>query len=768
MKVHMQFRLSGPLSRVLAPARGGNGTGDSLPGNYPAYTPDDEPEHGPLLELWCFFRRNPAKIVIATLLGILASIAFTLPQTRIYQAMATLEIQEMNENFLDFKETSPVSEGNPSAAISGIQTQLRIITSTTLIERVLDKLPPEHLPPRSKLQQLLHRGAKASERANVPPVSDRDAAVEHARQNLHVKDARQTRIVDLLYDSPDPHYAAAFVNTLAQEYIDQNVEARWKMSQRTAEWLQRQLGEMRKKLADSEDRLQSYARRSKLLFTEDKQSPTEEKLRQVQEALSKAEEDRMAKQALMETSLNTAPEALPEVLNDISLRDYQNKLTDLRRQRAELSTVFKPNFDLVKRLDAQISTLESALNTERAAILQRIRNDYESAVRREKLLDSSYAAQSDVVSAEGERAVQYGILKRDVDSNRQLYELMLHRVNETSIASAMRASNVRIVDPGRDPSRPYKPVLALNLLWGITVGLLAGVAMAVVSERGDRRIHKPGDLGFHLSVPELGAVPSANGRLAAKVGYMRGTLPTTDENLAPNTHTSLGLRRFRPANISNQACVELVAWQQRSSIIAESFRAILTSILFSNGEGNSPKVIVITSALPGEGKTTVASNTAAALARIGKRVLLIDADLRRPRLHDVFSVTQDYGLFDLLTSGAKDYRDLLSYVIQETSIPGAFLLVSGPMSADAPDLLHSEAMSDLLRQARHSFDMVVIDTPPMLDLPDARVLGRMSDGVVLVVRAGMTTRDVALTVKQRLHEDGITFLGTVLNNWTPG
>jgi capsular exopolysaccharide synthesis family protein len=711
-----------------------------LPESYHRYSSAHASESGPFFELWHFVRRHPARILIGTLLGILISAAYTVPQTRIYQATATVEIQEMNENFMDFKGALPVSESHPSGASTGMQTQLRILTSYTLLGRVVDNLPPEQLIPESRLRQLWRRIVKTP----APAAPDRDARIDHARDNLTVRDTRQTRIVDISYDSPDPEYAAAFVNTLAQEYIEQNVEARWKMSQHTAEWLSRQLGEMRKKLADSEDRLQTYARRSGLLFTAEKQNPSEDKLRQVQQSLSKAQEERMGKQALWETSQNTPPEGLAEVLNDISLRDYQNKLTDLRRQRAELGTVFKPNFDMVKRLDAQIATLEVALKNERAAILQRIHNDYESSVRHENLLNNSYAAQSDLVAREGEKAVQYGILQREVDSNRQLYELMLHRVNETSIASAMRASNVRVVDPGKAPRRPYKPSMQLNLFWGISAGMLAGMALSIMSERADRRIRYPGDLALHLSVPELGSVPAANGSLVEKTNYARGALPK-----------------------ASPSCVELVAWQQRSSMMAESFRAILTSILFSNTEGRSPKTVVVTSALPCEGKTTVASNMAAAMARIGRRVLLIDADLRRPRLHDVFHVSQDYGLFDLLTSGTKDYRDLLPYVIQESSIPGAFLLVGGPLTANATDLLYSDTMADLLRQARQTFDMVIIDTPPMLDLPDARVLGRMSDGVVLVVRAGTTTRDIALTVKQRLHEDGITLLGTVLNNWVP-
>ena len=755
MKIRVQIPSNSPFTR-LVPAAGSETRVESYPQAYhpKGRGPASEPEAGVIVELWRFFRRNPVKIVVAAALGILLGVILTLPQHRIYQAAATLEIQELNENFMNFKEAYPVSDGTPSLAPTDIQTQLRILTSATLVSRVLDKLPPEPEPPDNGVQLFLRRFTTAPQ----PRTPDRDALVERARENLQVKEARQARIVDLMYDSPDPRYAADFVNALSQEYIEQNVEARWKMSQRTAEWLSRQLGEMRKKLADSEDRLQNYSRRSGLLFTSDKQNPSEAKLRQVQESLTKAQEDRMMKQARMEATAGAAPEAMPEMVESASLRDNQSKLTDLRRQRAELSTVFKPSFDLVKRLDAQIATLETALNLERAAVVQRMRNEYEGALRREKLLQESYGAQSELVARDGEKAVQYGMLQREADSNRQLYELMLRRVNETSVASAMRASNVRVVDPGKPPRAPYKPSLTLNMMWGLTAGLLCGMVIAAVSERSDRRIRRPGDLNFYLSVPELGAVPSANGSLGAKVGYVRGSLP----NVAGDFNVEV-----LPAGKPVEACVELVAWQQRSSMLAESFRSILTSVLFSGGEGEAPRVIVVTSALPSEGKTTVVSNMAAALARIGRRVLVIDADLRRPRLHQVFDVSQDYGLFDLLTSGARDFHDLLPYVVRETFIPGAFLLVGGPHAPNTTDLLYSSTMADLLRQARQSFDMVVIDTPPMLDLPDARALGRMSDGVVLVVRAGATTRDVALSVKQRLQEDGIPLLGTVLNNWTP-
>jgi capsular exopolysaccharide synthesis family protein len=750
-----------PARRPVAPELPAVTERTSLPA-FGSHQVHRDSERGVIVELWRFLRRHPATMVVLPVIGVLLALAFTLMQTPIYQAAATLEIQELNENFLNFKEVLPVSQGAPAAAPNDIATQLRILRSKTLVDRVLNRVPQERRPGPSTLERLW-RKVRGNDRGQA---SDRDRVLEEARENLDLRETRQSRIVDITYDSPDPAYAADFVNALSQEYIEQNIETRWRLSQYTGDWLARQLDDMRKKLGDSEDRLQGYAHNEGLLFTSDKQSPSEDKLRQVQEALSKAQEDRMNKQARMETAASASPEAVPDQGDtNVSLKDYETKLTDLRRQRAELVTVFKPNFDAVRRLDAQIVTLEDALKAERVAILARIRNDYRDAVRREGLLQESYSRQIGLVSNEAEKAIQYGILKREVDTNRQLYEVMLQRVAEARISSAMRASNVRIIDPATPPARPYKPAAALNLLWGLTAGSLCGMVIAVVHERFDRRIRKPGDLGFYLNVPELGAVPLATWARPASLGYRQGTLPNWIVDIDPEDPQTINV----PAttNGSGKSRVELAAWQQCESLIAESFRSILTSILFSNPGGKTPQVIVITSAMPLEGKTTVASNVAAAIARIHRRVLLIDGDLRRPRLHEVFGVSNDYGLTDLLTvKGNKGCRDLLPYVVQKTAIPGMGLLAAGPSSANATDLLHSTNMADVLKQAGQTFDSIVIDTPPMLDMPDARVLGRFSDGVVLVVRAGVTTRETALTVKQRLMEDGTALLGAVLNRWS--
>jgi succinoglycan biosynthesis transport protein ExoP len=692
-------------------------------------------EDSVLLDLGRFIRRNYAIPLAAMLLGLALAIAFTESQPPVYRGTATLEIQDLNDNFLNLKEVSTVSPSAAGASPSDLQTQLRILQSGSLIGRVLDQLPRENTPPKTGLlawQEQL--------RGSHPAQASREDLLENAAQKLQVREARQARIVDLLYDSGDPQYAAAFVNKLAQQYIDQSIEARLQVSQVTSDWLGGQLTQLRLQLENAEKRLQQYTRTSGLVVMAEQHSPAEDKLRQIQLDLSKAQENRITKQARLETAIKAPPESL-DVPVGSALRDYQAKLTDLRRQRADLMIVFTPDFDGIKRLDAQISALESAAQAESASILQSIRNDYDDSMRRENLLESGYMKQIGQVSQQAESVVEYEILKREVDTNRRLYENMLQRTAEAKVASALRASNARLLDPARPPRRPYRPSWVLNLMWGGTAGLLLGLVIATGRERLDRRIKQPGELAACLNLPELGAVPKLRALPPgpAQTALVRGGGRSPDVSVALATWNS--------------------RWNERASLESESFRAILTSILFSNASGETPQVIAVTSALPSEGKTTLVTNLAAALAHMRRKVLLIDGDTQTGRLHEYFGQPADHGLFDLLSLDSGD----LQYMVQESSLPGVCLMAIGPRNQSVLDLL--PGMADLLCRAREEFDTILIDNISLRDVPDARVLARMADGVVLVVRAGVTSREAVLAAHARLTQDGSRLLGTVLNHW---
>ncbi len=479
----------------------------SAPGYTQGYGPyagepqDDDP-HGGLLEYWHILRRRKGTVVLIAFVGSLTGVLVTLPQVPIYQAKATIEVQELNPNFLNSREVTAVSDGGVYNTLADIQTQIKIIQSEALTKRAAEKLKqrmrPDYKPPVSRVEAW-----RKALNLPEPKASEETDAFKASDGSIKVRSAGQTRIIEILSDANDPTLAAEYANTLVNEYIDQNVDSRWKMSQRTGEWLGKQLEEMRIKLERSEDALQSYARQSGLMFTSEKTNVSEDKLRQLQQELGRAQAERVQKQSRWEITNSAAPETLPDVLNDVSLRDYQVKLTDLKRQQAEMTQTFKPEYSKVKRIQAQIASLEAALVRERKSITERIRNENDEAVRREKLLSMDYAMQAKLVTQDASKAVQYNILKRELDTNRQLYDSMLQRVKESSIASAMRASNIRIIDVATAPKRPYKPSTTMNAGLGLMLGRARGpdrwLAIACMGSLAAIGLHSFVD--FNLYIP---------------------------------------------------------------------------------------------------------------------------------------------------------------------------------------------------------------------------------------------------------------------------
>jgi succinoglycan biosynthesis transport protein ExoP len=705
-------------------------------------------QDGDLLAYWGLLRSRKGTLILSAFFGFLIGVLFTLSQTPVYQARTSLEIQDLNQDFMNMRQTSPVTDSSAINALSDMQTQIKILQSETLAERTLAKLKIAMLGDFKADQA---RFAAWRQVLNLPQraaLQAREELLEAAAKSMKVRAAGQTRIIEILVYSTDPKVASGFANTMTSEFITQNMEARWTMIQRTSEWLGLQLDEMRVKLEHSEDALQAYARQNGLIYTSEKQNVSEDKLHQLQAELSKAEADRVGRQSRYEIARTTTTDTLPDVLNDSNLRVLQMNLTDLRRQEAELSATFKPDYSKAKKVRAQIASLESAMERERRVIVDRIGNDFHESQRREELLASAYQTQVRLVTKDSESSIQYNILKREVDTNRQIYEAMLQRVKESGIAAAMKASNIRIIDPARFPKRPSGPSLPINGSIGLLLGLMFGVAFVVMRERGDRTLMRPGDAAFFLGVSELGAIPSSS--IDTRLGiYGRGK-----KFLAPG-----GRSLSRPR-------VELVTWQKPSSLLTESFRSVLTSIMFAGENGSRPRVLVVSSANPLEGKSTAASNLAIALAKINQKVLLIDCDLRKPSIHTIFHLPNDNGLIDLLLRRSLD-QVAADACICATPIPNLWVLTAGASIGIQADLLFSNSMLSLIAHYKEQFDMVIIDTPPMLQVPDARLLGRISDAVVLIVRAGLTTRDAAVAARNRFAEDGTRILGVVLNDWNP-
>jgi capsular exopolysaccharide synthesis family protein len=698
-----------------------------------------EPQNGSVLDYWRILRRRKLALLLCSTLGLAAGIAFTLSQTPMYRATTALEIQDNKNDALAAKLLNPTADSTPVDSLTDVPTQIRILQGKTLIERALKK---------ADMVQAEDRQPATTETAfwgRVLPggANDRDSLVERTEKRLKVSQSGQTRVIEVSFDAKDPVVAARFANALTGEFIEQNLQARSEMNHRTTDWLVGQIDDLRSKLQHSEDALQTYARQKGLIYTGDKQSVSEEKLRELQMELSRAQADRVEKQSRSEIAHSASTATVPEVLNDSNLRAIESNLTELHRQEAELAVTFKPDYAKAKRLRAEIEALESTLKGKRTQIVERVDNELQESQRREQLLSAAYAKQTRSVVDDSEKAIQYDMLKREVDSNRQVYQAMLQRVKESSIAAAMKEANVRVLDPAKPPARPFKPTLPLNSGAGLVCGLMIGAALILVRTRTNVSVQNPGDAALLLGVPELGVIP------AAEVGAKR---------IGSRTQLLLGEGQIETPG------TQISGYTENSAVLADSFRSVLASILFA-GARQRQRVLVVTSANPGEGKTTTTINLAATLANMNRKVLLIDGDIRSPRLHTTFGLDNSLGLTNLLQEIAIKGTPTIHSAIRETAIPNLDVLTSGPAVQAGADLLFSAAMPALIAQCREKYSMVLIDTPPMLLMPDARALARVADGVVLIARAGRTGRDAIQAAYRRFVEDQTPVLGVVLNDW---
>jgi capsular exopolysaccharide synthesis family protein len=740
------------------------------PGSYDVLLKQDYFDAGPhdsegegdsaaVLRYFSALYRRWGILLACALIGACVGLVQALSQPAMYRARTTVEIQAINPRFLNTDDVDPIA-GHRSGA--DLPTEIAVLQSETMIKRAREKAVAK---PQPVIQSKPHPIWSWLQSTGVVPQGERTdwrSAISMAAAKVKVGPVGLTRMVEIVTESVDAQAAAEFVNTMAEEFIDQSIEARWQSAQRISAWLSRQLVDLRDKLQKSEAELQNYGRRAGLLVSAGSGTVTTDKLRQLRGELLKAQSSKRDLEARYLAVSGARPEALLEVVEDQVLRTYHMKLSDLRQQMAELSAALTPAHYRVQRLQAQIEEVEAAIQRERSRIVNRFRNDFEFASEQEKQLAADYAAQERAVSTEEEKTIKYNLIQREVETNRQLYDAMLQKMKETSVAQTMLANNVRVVDPAQPSksSRTASPVK--NSLIGFLFGGMLCAGLVVAMTALDPRFRSPGQASASLGLPELGVIPAAGSDPGMENGNRIGGAFLTRK--LPGFRNPAG--SMPPAGASSGR-VELVTWDRKPSVLAESFRAVLTSILVQGDNGHAPRVLAITSSVPQEGKSTVTSNLGLALAETSRKVLLIDADLRRPRLHSVYNVPNTWGLSDLLREKGSLQSCPLEGLVRPTSIPGLSVLPSGPEALNISSLLTPGRLAELLDRFRGEFDRIFIDTPPVMQMVDARLIGRLADGVILVVRAGRTSRNVALLARKRLAEDGCRILGTVLNDWQP-
>ena len=718
-----------------------------------------------LLAYWRVIRKR--HWTIATIFFVLFTLVLigTLRQTPIYRATGLLEIQKENPDIMTVQELFEL-EG---VSDTYLETQYKILQSGSLARRVIDQLGLIKLEEFNPPKGWLSFGKQEKRSSDLQVFAVGDAGFEQDREayqivlerfydRLGVAPVKGSRLVEVSFESEDPELAARVVNTLASNHIEQNLEARYQATQVATEWLSKELVGLKISLEKSEDDLQAYARRKGLLFLETEQGNPEnivnQRLRQLQEELTKGQAERYQKESLYRLVEAGDYGALPGVFDSNLMQELTVALAQVKREQAEMETTFTSDYPGVKKIQNQVDELESVLAQERDRAARRITNDYQAAVERERLLRQAFEAQQVQANLIAERSVQYNILKREVDTNKQLYVGLLERMKEAAVSAGLNASNIRIVDPAEPPDIPARPRVLLNLVLAVILGLGLGVGVAFFQDHLDNTLKTSEDVERFLRVPALALIPSAqslNGHRGGVYGfYERGKLLASGHRGTEEA----ALAESRSPKKWHRIDAD---WEQHSALV-EAFRGLRTSVLLSTAE-RPPRSLLVTSAQPGEGKTTVSTNLAISLAQLGQRVLLVDGDLRRPSVHKNFPITDSSGLVGYLT-GQKEWRSL----VRTTGTSCLDVLICGPIPPNPAELLSSDRMRTLLHEAVGDYAFVVLDSPPVLNVADSRILATLVEGLVLVVKGGVTPREIAQRAQSYAHDVGAHVIGVVLNN----
>jgi len=676
-------------------------------------------------------------VVIASVALVVGVVAIsTLRSTPIYEAVGSIAINKMDPVTFNLKDSSG---GADYYDPTDLDTEVRILKSDLLALQVIRQLNLDRQP------EFGTKGKSPSSALELTTdILQLDSAKTSAilagfKGSLQVLLVPNTRIIEIRYRSPDKNIAARVVNTLANTYVEQNFKTRFESTMQASDWLSKQLVDLQIKVETSQEKLVQYQKEHEILGIDEKQNITTAKLDELNRELTAAESLRMEKESIYHlvqsgdsdsivAAANVDGAARGSSANSALLEKLREQQADLKIQVAQLSTQFGPSYPKLAQLNSQLKEVDAQIQTEMRKVAARLRGDYLAAVQREGMLRSALEQQKQEANKLNESAIEYSLLKRDVDANRTLSEGLLEKLKEAGVTAGLRSNNFRIVDVARIPTAPSGPNLLRNLAFALALGLSTGIGLAFLLESMDNTVRTPEQAQAISALPSLGMIP-----------------------LGSRSTRELGSRQKLTLASSKEA-VELVTQSRPRSQMAESYRALRTSLLLTFA-GGPPKVILITSALPEEGKTTTSVNSAIVLAQKGTRVLLIDADLRRPSIHKTLGMGPRIGLSNVLTGTAT----LQSAIIPSTILPDLFILPAGTPPPNPAELLASTKMKNVLEELRKQYDHIVIDSPPTLSVTDAVVMSTSADAVVLVIRSGHTTkpalrraRDILLQVNARV------------------
>ncbi len=707
---------------------------------------DVSPEESPrLLDYWnVILKRRWA--VLTCLVIIFTTVAIgTFKEKPVYAGKVMIEINPEQPQVLNFQQ---IAQAGPSWDIQSYrETQYRILRSRSLAERVVNDLRlyqyPEFYQSRSYFGLVTKNPRKIPSPSDPNPPDPNSAAYRNSVTNfmlsMSVNPIERSNLVEVTFYSQNPARAERIANQLSEDYIDQNLQVRWNEALKASEWLSGRLVELKAKLKKSEDALQAYAAANSILFIQNAvnaqaQSMANARLEQLEEEYTNAQADRAKKESLYSLVQAGKVQDLPGVLNNSLIQTLEANLSDLERQYTELTATVKPAYPKAVALRKQIHTLRATLDRQKEALTRNITQEYHASQRREKYLAQLIAKQEKLVNVVAQKTIQYNILKREVDTNRSLYDGVLQRMKEAQVAAGLNASNIMVVDPAELPEGPAKPRVMLNLAVGFILGLSLGVGLAFLQEYLDNTLKTPDEVESLLRLPSLGLIPSIHLNALAKSSEHGLT------TIGDGGNGAYGLAL------------------QNNPMALEAFRSLRTSILLSANP--IPKLLLVTSALPGEGKTTTAVNLGATLASLGSKVVIVDCDMRRPACHRAAGVKNSPGFVQCLT-GRIALRDA---ILPVDGVPNLSIIPCGPIPPNPAEVLSSPLTAELLRKLHEEFEYVLVDSPPLLSVADSRILATLTDAVVLVTKAYDTPYEIVRRARSLLYGAGARILGVALND----
>ncbi|HKV32955.1 MAG TPA: polysaccharide biosynthesis tyrosine autokinase [Pyrinomonadaceae bacterium] len=736
-----------------------------------------------LIDYWRAIRKRLWMVLGLVALITMLAVLYVARKPDYFEAQARVQVKPEDNSTLSGKPPYFYSASEESVYFN---TQLQILTSQGLLRRVVRTLDLEHNPDffkgstaqkRSTWRTILEmtgisqRESSTAEKPEELPVAASAVAPASSREDLAeakrlqpyvgaiiaglkvepVKEARgyykETSLIDIRYSHTDPQVAAKVVNAIADTYVYANLEKKMETNSSTGTFLQKRIAELQQQIRTDEERLVNYARNNQIISLDPTQNTVVERLAGLNRQLLEAENDRKtAEAAFNAASIPGAAEALAE--NDAKqVSDLDTKLNDLRQKRAQLLVEATEEAPEVKEVDQQITELNKQLKDLRSrkstTLLATLETKYKQALGREQALRQSFNAQRAETLTQNEAAINARIIQQEIDTNKALLNSLLQGAKENDVVIAGKPNNISVVDYGLAPDAPIGPNRTRTVFTAFFLSIGLGIGFALFLEYLDDSVRTTEEVERGLHLPALAVIPSVGG--VAKNRLLG---------------TSKALLR-RNGNSHSDSREELLINADSRSPLAEAYRHLRTSVLLSSA-GRAPKALLVTSSLPGEGKTTTAVNTASILAQTGASVVIVDADMRRPRLHSIFDVPDQLGLSSILSSSVSD--DEIVAMINLDEAKGVNVLTSGPIPPNPAELIGSDQMRHLMTLLQSKFDHVIIDSPPVSSFTDGVLISTMVDGVLLVVHGGKSSRHIVRRAKQLLQEVGAKIFGVVLNN----